>query len=122
MSPAAVNPAAPELTTDESRALFERATKVTPGRVVELMRQCPNLHGDLSAGSGFNALTRDPEFGYRFIEEFQDRLYFGTDMANVPQKLPIVDYFKKLEDDQLICAAALEKVSWLNASRLLKLE
>ncbi len=108
-------------TDEKSRAGYPKG-KVTPGRVVELMRQCPNLHGDLSAGSGFNAITRDPEFGYRFIEEFQDRLYFGTDMANVPQKLPIVDYFKKLEDDQLICAAALEKVSWLNASRLLKLE
>jgi len=86
------------------------------------MRLYPNLHGDLSAGSGFNAITRDPEFGYRFMEEFQDRLYFGTDIANVPQKLPIVDYFKKLEDDQLVCAAALEKISWHNASRLLGLK
>ncbi len=33
---------------------------VTPGRVVELMRRYPGLHGDLSAGSGFNAISRDP--------------------------------------------------------------
>lgn len=50
------------------------------GRVVELMRKYPNLCGDLSAGSGYNALDRDPEFAYGFLEEFQDRLYFGTDM------------------------------------------
>ena len=32
------------------------------GRVVELMRRYGNLCGDLSAGSGYNALSRDPEF------------------------------------------------------------
>lgn len=55
---------------------------VTPGgRVVELMRKYPNLCGDMSAGSGYNAISRDPEFGYAFIEEFQDRLYYGTDIC-----------------------------------------
>jgi len=96
--------------------------KVAPGRLVELMRRYPNLHGDLSAGSGYNAITCDPEFGYRFLEEFQDRLYFGTDIANVPQKLPIVDYFRKLRQNCLVCAGALEKISWFNGSRLLGLE
>ena len=91
------------------------------GRVVELMREYPNLHGDLSAGSGFNAISRDPEFGYRFMEEFQDRLYFGTDIANVPQELPIVGYFAKLKEKQLISAAAYEKIAWKNADRLLGL-
>ena len=56
--------------------------KVTPGRVVELMREYPNLYGDLSAGSGFNAVSRDPDFGYRFLEEFSDRLMFATDICN----------------------------------------
>ena len=39
------------------------------GRVVELMRRYGNLCGDLSAGSGYNALSRDPEFACDFIEE-----------------------------------------------------
>jgi hypothetical protein len=95
--------------------------KVTPGRVVELMRQYPNLHGDISAGSGYNAISRDPEFGCQFLEEFQDRLYFGTDIANVPQKLPIVDYFHKLQAEKLLSAAAYGKITWQNASALLKL-
>lgn len=57
--------------------------KVTPGgRLVELFRTYPNLCGDLSAGSGFNAVSRDPEFGYTFMEEFADRLYYGTDICN----------------------------------------
>lgn len=57
--------------------------KVVPGgRVVELMRKYPNLCGDLSAGSGYNALSRDPDFGYAFLEEFSDRLYYGTDICS----------------------------------------
>ena len=95
--------------------------KVTPGPVVDLMRRYPNLHGDLSANSGYNAISRDPEFGYKFMEEFQDRLYWGTDIANVPQKLPIVDYFHKLQAEKLISRAAYEKIAWKNANRLLKL-
>ena len=61
---------------------FYPTGKVIPGRVPELMRKYPNLCGDLSAGSGSNAITRDPEFSYEFIEEFQDRLYFGTDICS----------------------------------------
>jgi len=40
-----------------------------------------NLCGDLSAHSGYNAITRDPEFGYVSLEEFSDRLFFGTDIC-----------------------------------------
>jgi len=111
-----------EISKDPDRSSSYPKGKVTPGRVVELMRRYPNLRGDLSAGSGFNAISRDPEFGYRFMEEFQDRLYFGTDIANVPQKLPIVDYFRKLKDNCLICSAAYTKITWYNASQLLKLK
>ncbi|MBN2309936.1 MAG: amidohydrolase family protein [Candidatus Hydrogenedentes bacterium] len=94
---------------------------VTPGRVVELMRTYPNLLGDLSAGSGFGAISRDPEFGYGFMEEFQDRLFWGTDIANVPQDLPIVDYFRELKANKRISDEAYEKITWRNANRLLNL-
>ena len=56
------------------------------------MRRYPNLYGDLSAGSGFGAISRDPEFGYAFLEEFQDRLYFALDLcdpANITQPIRI---------------------------------
>ncbi len=52
---------------------------VAGGRVVQMLREHPSLHADLSAGSGRNALARDPEFGARFLDEFQDRLMFGRD-------------------------------------------
>ena len=95
--------------------------KVRPGRLVDLFRTYPNLMGDLSAGSGFGAISRDPEFGYAFMEEFQDRLFFGTDIANVPQELAIVPYFQALKDESLISSEAYEKITWQNANRLLGL-
>lgn len=94
---------------------------VTPGRVVELFRRYPNLHGDLSGFSGFNSITRDPEFGCAFLEEFQDRLCFGTDIANVPQELPIVAHFAELKESGRISAVAHEKITWRNADRILGL-
>jgi predicted TIM-barrel fold metal-dependent hydrolase len=95
--------------------------KVTPGRVVELMRRYPNLHGDLSANSGYNAISRDLEFGLCFLEEFQDRLYFGTDIAHAVQDLPLVSYLRDLRARDLISEDAYDKVTWGNASRLLGL-
>jgi predicted TIM-barrel fold metal-dependent hydrolase len=39
------------------------------------------LYADISAQSGYNALTRDVEFSIKFLNEFQDRLLFGTDVC-----------------------------------------
>ena len=60
---------------------FRPEGKVIEGRLPYLFRKYPNLYGDLSAGSGRNAMLRDPEYSYRFLEEFQDRLFFGTDLC-----------------------------------------
>ncbi len=54
--------------------------KVVPGgKLVAMLREYPNLYCDLSAGSGCNALKRDPEFAKDFIIEFQDRLLYARD-------------------------------------------
>ena len=107
--------------TEESRSGYPTGP-VRPGRVVDLMREYPNLHGDLSANSGYNAISRDPDFGGEFLEEFQDRLYFGTDIANFPQELPIVGHFAELKRSGVISRSAYEKIRWRNAARLLRLE
>lgn len=38
-----------------------------------------NLYGDLSAGSGANALTRDPEFAQDFLDRHYRKLLWGSD-------------------------------------------
>lgn len=49
------------------------------GKLVNMLRTYPNLYCDISAGSGINALKRDPEFGKNFLIEFQDRILYGRD-------------------------------------------
>lgn len=68
--------------TQENRGGNPKGPVVPGGRVAALMRRYPNLCGDLSAGSGCNAIMRDPGFGYAFLEEFQDRLFYGTDICS----------------------------------------
>jgi predicted TIM-barrel fold metal-dependent hydrolase len=54
--------------------------KVVPGgKIPEMLKKYPNLYCDMSAGSGCNALKRDPEFAKQFLLEFQDRILYGRD-------------------------------------------
>ena len=53
---------------------------VTPGGITDrLLSDYPNIYGDLSAGSGLNALTRDQDFTRGFLERHQRKLIFGSD-------------------------------------------
>jgi predicted TIM-barrel fold metal-dependent hydrolase len=53
---------------------------VKPGGLTDrLLSDYPNLFGDLSAGSGLNALTRDEPHAQSFLERHQDKLMFGSD-------------------------------------------
>ncbi len=63
---------------------------VPGGRLDELFRSYPNLYADLSAGSGYTAITRDPQFGLAFLKRWKHRLMFATDYLLVGQKTPIV--------------------------------
>jgi predicted TIM-barrel fold metal-dependent hydrolase len=56
------------------------------------------------------------------MEEFQDRLYFGTDIAGNNQETPIVKLFDKLKTEKLISTQAYEKITWKNAVNLLDLK
>ena len=97
--------------------------KVTPGgRVVELMRKYPNLCGDLSAGSGGNAIMRDPEFGYKFLEEFKDRLYFGTDICSPKNDLRLTYFLDDAVENGHISQDCYNKICRENALKLLKMD
>ena len=41
------------------------------------------LFGDLSAGSGLNALSRDPKHTAEFFKRHQDKLLYGSDCQDV---------------------------------------
>ena len=93
---------------------------VTPGgRLGEMLRKYPNLWGEISAGSGNNALVRDPDFGCRFMEEFQDRLLFGTDICRKQQEVPQVTTLQNALQAGKLSRTAFEKITHLNAEKLL---
>ena len=49
------------------------------GLTDRLLRDYPNIFGDLAAGSGRNAVTRDEEFTRGFLERHADKLIWGSD-------------------------------------------
>jgi uncharacterized protein len=53
---------------------------VKPGGLTDrLLTDYANLYGDLSAGSGANAMTRDPDFAQDFLERHYKKLLWGSD-------------------------------------------
>jgi predicted TIM-barrel fold metal-dependent hydrolase len=93
--------------------------KVAPGGAIDvLLDRFPNLYGDLSAGSGANAISRDPEFGREFLIRRADRLLFGTDYLRPDQNVPQFELYAGLDLPEEVRA----KVFRGNARKLLGLE
>ncbi|MBR4016676.1 MAG: amidohydrolase family protein [Oscillospiraceae bacterium] len=75
-----------KLSSEEERNNWRNLGKVTPGTIERLMRECPNLYCDLSAGSGCTAMMRDPEYAAKFMAEFSDRIFYGCDICDLVNK------------------------------------
>jgi len=91
------------------------------GRLIDLLRKYPALNGDLSAGSGFNSLARDPAHAWRFMDEFQDRLLLGLDYCSIKNNMQHIEWLTDALKKQNISQAVYEKITWRNANRLLDL-
>ncbi len=94
------------------------------GRVQEMLRNCPNLYCDISAGSGANALMRDPEYAAKFLEEFSDRILYGTDVCSVENtyQYDFDSFLTKMVSDGMLSEENYEKIIRKNAVKLLKLD
>lgn len=110
-----------QLETVGDRYGYPRYPIKEEGAVPKLLRKYENLYGDLSAGSGCNALTRDEEYAVTFLNEFQDKLMFGTDICAPVTPTPLVDFMLKLKEAGKISATVFNKVARGNAIRLLSL-
>jgi len=94
------------------------STPVAPGGALDaLMDRFDNLWGDLSAGSGANAIARDIEFGKAFLERRATRLLFGTDYLATGQAVPQFSLYREIE----LSDAAKERIFRKNAEELLGL-
>jgi predicted TIM-barrel fold metal-dependent hydrolase len=107
--------------TMEEKMRYPKGPIAEEGAVPKLMRRYPNLYGDISAGSGHNAITRDPEFGIRFLNEFQDRLVFGTDVCygGIKDRMPHLGTLKRLLSEGAISQEVFDKITYRNALRLM---
>ena len=92
------------------------------GVVPKLMRLYPNLYGDLSDDSPRNALARDPEYGPRFLTEFQDRLFFGTDLCFPDMPIKLIDLLLDWRATGKITEEVFQKVARENAIKLFGLQ
>ena len=97
---------------------------VTPGGITDrLLSDYPNVYGDLSAGSGLNAMLRDEDHARDFLKRHQDKLMFGSDCEDsdgVPPKCSGANQIatvRRLAPD----AAATRKMLYENAARVLKI-
>lgn len=117
------------------------------GCAEKLLRRYDNLYADLSAGV-YNIITNDRDHGCRFLEEFQDRLLFGTDLflvgAETPTEVhrlphaydlqssapdaaarpvvPLLEYLQAVWQAGEVSQTAYEKIMWKNATCLLELK
>ncbi len=110
------------LRAPEDRAGYPDYPVEAEGAVPRLMRRYPNLYGDLSAGSGHNALARDRGYAAGFLDEFQDRLLFGTDICTPDTPAPLADMLRELRDSGRISQTVFNKIARENAVKLLGLE
>lgn len=63
----------------DQKVLYPKGPVTSGGLTDRYLRDYPNMYGDLSAGSGLNALTRDDAFTRAFLTRHQDKLLYGSD-------------------------------------------
>jgi len=97
---------------------------VTPGGITDrLLTDYPNMYGDMSAGSGLNAMLRDEDHARGFFARHQDKLMYGSDCSDS------VGTGAKCSGSQMLATirrlapdkAAERKILFENAKRVLKL-
>jgi predicted TIM-barrel fold metal-dependent hydrolase len=97
----------------------------------------PNLYADMSANSGNNALSRDPEFSRGFVTRHQDKLLFGSDCSctdghgagvsqnNNPEASRLAGKCVAREtltlSKGLASGEVFRKITWTNGTRLFRL-
>lgn len=97
---------------------------VTPGGLTDrYLSDYPNMYGDLSAGSGLNALARDEDHARAFLERHQDKLLYGSDCNDLAgfgtacQGAQTISLLRRLIPEP----AVRRKLFSQNARRLLKI-
>lgn len=108
------------LSTPDTRGGFP-ADPVIPGRIEFLMEKYPNLYADLSAMSGYNALTRDLAYGVTLLRRFSNRMMYGSDMILPRRNIYTATLLDSLLELNVLSQETCENILYNNAARLFKL-
>ena len=108
---------------DDVAQLYPKGPVTKGGLTDRYLSDYANMYGDLSAGSGLNALSRDEDFTRDFLTRHQDKLVFGSDCSDVEGSGP------KCQGSQTIAAVRRlaanrgieRKLLYENASKLFRL-
>jgi predicted TIM-barrel fold metal-dependent hydrolase len=110
---------------NHNQSVMYPKTKVTSGGLSDrLLADYPNMYGDLSAGSGLNALRRDEEHGRAFLKRHQDKLLYGSDCSDKDGKGSGCSGSQQIETVRLLSggdAKILRKIFWDNAARIMRI-
>ena len=106
------------ISADDARAPGHPSGPVKPtGAIDRMLAEYPNLYADISAHSGHNALTRDPDFTAGFLERHWRKLLFGTDYFIDGDEIPQPEWLAT----QAMPEEWREAIGGGNARRLLHL-
>ncbi|OHB58877.1 MAG: hypothetical protein A2Y12_00360 [Planctomycetes bacterium GWF2_42_9] len=89
------------------------------GVMPKLLRRYPNLYGELSDAT--TALSRDSKYGPKFLNEFQDKLLFGTDICGFDMPFGTMELLLKWRSEKKISEQVFNKIARENAIKLLGL-
>jgi predicted TIM-barrel fold metal-dependent hydrolase len=108
---------------DDAKNLYPKGPVKPGGRTDRYLTDYPNFIGDLSADSGNNALTRDPDHARAFIERHQDQLVFGSDCSDLVGRGTVCTGWQTIQSiRELAPSKAIErKLLFENAKRIYRL-
>jgi len=84
------------------------------GKVPEMLDKYPNLYCDISAGSGYTALSRDIEYAKSFLLKYQDKILYGRDGFDTRHK--------EVLESLYLPRNVMDKIYYKNAVTLMRLE
>lgn len=107
----------------DQAVLYPKGPVTAGGLTDRYLTEYPNMYGDLSAGSGLNALTRDEDFTRDFLARHQNKLLFGSDCTDVQGSMPQCQGAKTIAALRRLSAnkGIERKLLYHNARRLLRL-
>ena len=87
--------------------------------VPKFFRYYENLYGELS--DAYTPLACDEDYGPKFLTEFQDRLFFGTDTCGPNHRYKMRELLLRWRDEKRISQSVFTKIAHDNAVKFFKL-